>query len=104
MRLENVESHSGHGTPGRRPLTGYASQPWYQAYMTALFEPDPGQVVERIKNAERLIVSRAREVFSQSKSALERNALDRALQALHALEFCQGQAGQKVVGQSNDEE
>lgn len=98
MQLENVGSHPGHGAPARPAVSGYVNQPWYQAYMSALFEPDHSQIREKIKSAERLIISREREVFSQPSSVLERNALYRALHALRALEFCQNRPAPKVLG------
>lgn len=55
--------------------------------MSALFEPDRKQMSERIRAAEKLMVSREREVFGQPSSAIERRALDRAFHALRVLQL-----------------
>lgn len=56
--------------------------------MAALFEANHQHMIEKIKWAERLMISREREMLSQEASALERSALDKAFHALRALEFC----------------
>jgi hypothetical protein len=58
--------------------------------MAALFEADRSRIGERIRSAERLIVSRERELFSEPVDLAERRALNNALHALHALRACLG--------------
>jgi len=63
-------------------------QPWYAAYMAALFEADRKRVRDRINYAEQLMVARERELLSQSSDFSEQRALNNALHALHALWSC----------------
>jgi hypothetical protein len=66
----------------------HRSQPWYQAYMAALFESEKKSISERICHAEKLMIARERAIFGQAVTETERSALDRAFHALRALEFC----------------
>lgn len=66
----------------------YKSQPWYEAYMAALFESDRGQVRESIRRAELLILNRERELFACASDPTEQPALNNALHALRALHGC----------------
>jgi hypothetical protein len=68
----------------------YRTQPWYTAYMDALFETDRKRVGERIKRAERLIVYRERELLGEKPGSQEQRALSNALHALRALRSCFG--------------
>lgn len=68
--------------------TLYRSQPWYEAYMAALFEVDRGQMKERIRTAEQLILSRERELLAARADLPEQRVLNNALHALHALHAC----------------
>jgi hypothetical protein len=68
----------------------YRAQPWYRAYMDALFETDRKHVGERIKRAERLIVYRERELLGEKPGSEEQRALSNALHALRALRSCFG--------------
>jgi hypothetical protein len=63
-------------------------QPWYEAYMAALFESDRKQIRDRISYAEQLMLARERELLSQSGDWMERRALTNALNALRALWSC----------------
>ncbi len=72
------------------PAVSYRLQPWYVAYMDALFETDRTRIGERIKRAERLIVFRERELFSSRAGLPEQRALANALHALRALRNCFG--------------
>lgn len=70
--------------------TGIAKSPaasaWVQAYRAALFEPDQTKLNERIADAERALVLRARELFREQGDHIEEEtALDDAMYALHAL-------------------
>lgn len=67
---------------------GYKSQPWYEAYMAALFESDRVQIRESIRRAELLILNRERERFTGVVEAKEQRALTAALHALRALHGC----------------
>jgi hypothetical protein len=59
---------------------------WAQFYKTALFELDANKVSDRIVEAERALVIRARELFDSSGDNIEEEqAVDDAMYALHAL-------------------
>ena len=90
MSLTNLPHHlsSDAVTPVLAPDTAYRMEPWYEAYMTALFETEKAKVAEEIKRAERLMISRQREIFGQSPATPERKALDKAFHALRALQLC----------------
>jgi hypothetical protein len=66
----------------------YKSQPWYEAYMAALFESDRERIVESIRRAELLIVHRERELFAGPMDPKEQRALNNARHALRALHGC----------------
>lgn len=88
-----VDSFGTQSQPNVGPTAGppdifYQRQPWYEAYMSVLFEADAEQVVEKIARAQKLMISREREVFSQDTAATERSALSKAFHALRALQFC----------------
>ena len=70
------------------PEVAYRVEPWYEAYMTALFEPDRTKIGEKVRCAERLMVGRQRQTLNQSSDMPERRALDKAFHALHALQLC----------------
>ena len=70
-----------------RPEIPHRCQPWYAAYMAALFEPDRKQIRERINCAEQLILARKREL-GYGNDFTEQRALDNAVHALHALASC----------------
>jgi len=73
------------------PITpiGPLSQRWRELYIAALFETDDKRLPERIADAERAIVARARELFSAGADTIEEDqALDDALYALRALQNC----------------
>lgn len=74
---------------GRRNVP-HASQAWHGAYMAALFESNRSQMDVRIKEAERLILLRERELLADRSIATERSALNNALHALRALRSCLG--------------
>jgi hypothetical protein len=58
--------------------------------MAALFEADRSQMNVRVKEAERLILLRERELLADRCILAERSALNNALHALHALRSCLG--------------
>ncbi len=60
---------------------------WRELYKAALFETNRDKLPERIANAEKAIVARARELFASSADTIEEDqALDDALYALRALQ------------------
>jgi hypothetical protein len=62
---------------------------WRELYKAALFETNRDKLPERIANAEKAIVARARELFASSTDTIEEDqALDDALYALRALQSC----------------
>lgn len=69
--------------------TGVAVSPsknWKELYMAALFETDKNSLSERIAKAEWVLALRARELFHTGRELLqERQAVDAAIYALHAL-------------------
>ena len=87
LNMEGARLGSGSQISGVMEAV-YKSQPWYEAYMAALFESDRGQIGERIRRAEVLIVNRARELFTCALDPKEQRALDNALHALRALQGC----------------
>lgn len=70
------------------PAAPHRLEPWYDAYMDALFEYDPTRINPRIEAAEELIRRRQRELLPGPSNALERRAMKEALHALQALHFC----------------
>jgi len=63
--------------------------PWRELYKTALFEPDPGKLLEDVMRAESAIVLRARQLFGQAGDHIEEeHDLDDAMYALQALRSC----------------
>jgi hypothetical protein len=66
-----------------------AFQTWRELYCAALFETDTDRIPSRIKDAEKAIVARARELFAAGIDTIEEDeALDNALYALRALQSC----------------
>lgn len=64
--------------------TYVSKKPWQESYKAALFESDKSKAAERIADAERMTVTRARCLFNHPNNAhAERNALDAALYALN---------------------
>jgi hypothetical protein len=62
---------------------------WRALYNAALFETDKRRIPARIADAEKAIVTRARELFSAGADTIEEDqALDDALYALRALQSC----------------
>ena len=62
------------------------SRYWRQLYRAALFEIDKSKLSERIAEAERAVVLRARELFQAADdNGEEAEALDDVMYALHAL-------------------
>ena len=62
---------------------------WRELYKTALFEPDPGKLLEDVMHAESAIVVRARQLFGQPGDHIEEERdLDDAMYALQALRSC----------------
>jgi hypothetical protein len=62
---------------------------WRALYSAALFETDKMRIPARIADAEKAIVTRARELFSAGADTIEEDqALDDALYALRALQSC----------------
>jgi hypothetical protein len=64
---------------------------WHDLYKAALFETDRNKLPQRIAEAEKAIVARARELFASNADNIEEDqALDDALYALRALQSCLG--------------
>ena len=89
MGLNGTGFHS-HRTSEDAPVSSplHRMQPWYAAYMAALFEPDRTKIAERIREAENSIVDRSRALRNGRPDLTEQRALDNALHALHALASC----------------
>ncbi len=88
MAVNSLSALGGaHLEPSRAELA-HQRQPWYFAYMAALFESDRKQIAARIHNAERLILKRESELLSQHTEFVEQRALNNALHALEALASC----------------
>jgi hypothetical protein len=59
---------------------------WHAVYRAALFENDPLKIPDRILQAERVLILRARKLFNTSKDKFEeRQAVHHALYTLSAL-------------------
>ena len=59
---------------------------WAQFYKAALFELDASKVLDRIAEAERALVTRARELFDSAADNIEEeHAVDDAMYSLRAL-------------------
>ena len=68
---------------------------WHSLYQAALFETDRTKILERIAEAEKAILERAKELFvTKADHIEEEQVLDDALYALRALRSC-------VVPQTN---
>jgi len=67
----------------------HRSQPWFEAYLAVLFESDGEQLVEKIKLARKLVMTREREELGQQETAVERTDLNKASYALQALQLRQ---------------
>jgi hypothetical protein len=62
---------------------------WRELYTAALFETERERIPERIADAEKAILVRARELFAAGTDTIEEDqALDDALYALRALQNC----------------
>jgi hypothetical protein len=90
LNAENIRVSHALPEPGGPPALLHRSQPWYLAYMDALFESDRNRIGERIRRAEQLIVFRERELRSLTPRSPEQRALHNALHALRALRSCFG--------------
>ena len=63
------------------------SPPWRAFYLAAIFETDKDRVEQRITEARKALVIRARDLFASAGDHLqEQNAIDETLQALQTLE------------------
>ena len=67
-----------------------APYPWYDAYMSALFETETAVLEARINEAEQELGARERDLLRLPGCTQERNALIAALRALKALRCCNG--------------
>ena len=73
---------NGHSDPRASPA-------WRALYVAALFETDEGRMVQRVDEAKKALVVRARELFQTPGDHLqEQSAIEDAFQSLHALEQC----------------
>jgi hypothetical protein len=63
---------------------------WRSLYMAALFETNRNQLPIRIREAEKALIIRERELFEIESSSSERQAVNSALNALRALRNCHG--------------
>jgi hypothetical protein len=61
---------------------------WRDLYLQALFETDKHKVCNRIAAAERALLFREHELFNGPQNITEREAVNTALHALHALRSC----------------
>jgi erythromycin esterase-like protein len=62
---------------------------WRALYVAALFEKDEDRMIERIDEAKKALVVRARELFvSEGDHLQEQAAIEDTLQFLHELERC----------------
>lgn len=84
MGLSQQSAHSA----AHAAVLEHRTQPWYAAYMEALFEYDRARIDGRIHEAEALIRRRHRELIPGETERAERSALLDAMHALAALDSC----------------
>ncbi|HUA14955.1 MAG TPA: hypothetical protein VMG31_06635 [Verrucomicrobiae bacterium] len=71
------------------PANPPASRAWRALYLAAVFETDEKRMVQRIAEARKALVTRARDLFHTAGDHLqEENAIEETLQSLHVLEQC----------------
>jgi hypothetical protein len=69
----------------------FPTSTWRELYKAALFETDRNKIPNRIDEAQKAIIARARELFGSTTDTIEEDqALDDALYALRALQHCVG--------------
>ena len=90
LSATNIHTHAEVHSDASLSPADFTTQPWHVAYMAALFETNRNQMVNRITHAKHLILRRERELFAGPGDRAEKNALNRALHALHALRTCLG--------------
>lgn len=74
-----------------RSTAHFSGAAWRELYKAALFETDRSRLPNRIDQAEKAIIARARELFGSATDTIEEDqALDDALYALRALQHCVG--------------
>ncbi len=62
---------------------------WRKLYLAALFEADRLRLPSRIDEAERALISRARELFAHcAHNSDEAKAIEKGLYAIRALHIC----------------
>jgi len=62
---------------------------WRALYVAALYETDEGRMVQRIDEAKKALVARARELFQTAGDHLqEQSAIEETFQSLRVLEQC----------------
>jgi hypothetical protein len=66
----------------------FSHHPWRNLYLQALYETDKNKMCMRISAAERALLSREHELFTEVPDAAERDAVNTALHALSALRTC----------------
>jgi hypothetical protein len=76
----------------KSPPTPSLVSNWRELYQAALFETDRRRLSRRIVAAEQALIARGRQLFVAAEDAdlAEQRAIERALEALHALENCLG--------------
>jgi len=65
-------------------------QEWRELYSAALFETRTDRLTLRIRDAERALAERARQLFAGNPKPAELKAMDACFRALDALRFCYG--------------
>jgi hypothetical protein len=71
------------------PMPRLQPEQWRDLYVAALLEGDVNRLPRLIDEAERAIVTRARELFATAGDHIqEEESMDDALYALHALKSC----------------
>jgi hypothetical protein len=70
------------------PLPSARAYLWRDLYRQAIFESDRTRIPERIREAERALMHRERELCRTSGSAAERETVVTALNCLEALRAC----------------
>lgn len=85
LGLISISFNGGLRRARKLPYSCQVSRDWRDLYRAALFETDKRELPRRIRQAERALILRVRELDLLSGSTIEEQAIDDALYALRAL-------------------
>jgi hypothetical protein len=88
------------GMPVLEPPTPAVQQHWRALYKAAIWEENREILPSRINEAKAALARRARELFAMANNTEECEAVDRAMNTLHALSYCLKLETRSKVGPS----